>query len=134
MYEVLLAVDKDEERANHQAQYVSSLPCADEEVRATIMFVYPANEDYKGAPPHEFEDIDAAVAAADHLESEGIAVERETHGGDSVSHTIIDRANELDADEIVMGGRKQTGVTKLLLGSIAEDVMLSADRPVTITG
>nr|WP_197427964.1 universal stress protein [Halogeometricum sp. CBA1124] len=54
--------------------------------------------------------------------------------GGEVERKILRTADERDADGIVMGGRKRSGVQKVLLGSVALDVMLSADRPVTLTG
>ena len=67
------------------------------------------------------------------LEDAGVAVERVVDDG-GVPQQIVRTADELDADEIVMGGRKRSGVTRVLLGSTVQDVVLSADRPVTITG
>ena len=130
--EVLVAVDRDVERAYDQAGYVASLPNAPDGMNATVYYVFP-HQDYKGAPPHEFAEVDAAVEAADLLEAEGIPVERVAEGGE-VARLILDTAEELDVDSIVMGGRKRSGVQKVLLGSTTQDVMLSAERPVTITG
>lgn len=130
--ELLLPVDRNVERARHQAAYVSSLPEASDTVSATVLYVFP-HQDYAGAPPHNFEEIGAAVAAAEALESEGISVERVATGGE-VTRKILATAEDRDTDRIVMGGRRRSGVQKVLLGSIAEDVMLSADRPVTLTG
>lgn len=130
--EVLLAVDRDVERARHQARYVASLPHAPDGVNVTVYYVYP-HQDYKGAPEHEFSDVDAAVDAAEMLEDEGFAVERVVEGGEVV-RSILGTAEELDVDSVVVGGRKRSGVQKVLLGSIAQDVVLSAERPVTVTG
>ena len=43
-------------------------------------------------------------------------------------------AAEIDAESIVLGGRKRSGVAKVVMGSIAMDVLLSTERPVTLTG
>jgi nucleotide-binding universal stress UspA family protein len=130
--QVLVPVDEDADRARHQAAYVAGLPGAAETVEATVLVVF-RHQDYKGAPPHTFEEIDAAVEAADALEDEGIPVDRTAVGGE-VARKIIDVASERGADSIVMGGRKRSGLQQVLLGSITQDVMLSAERPVTITG
>lgn len=130
--QVLVPVDADAERAQHQAAYVAGLPEAAETVEATVFVVF-RHQDYKGAPPHTFEDIDAAVEAADALEDEGVPVERVAVGG-GVARKIVDGAAERGADSIVMGGRKRSGLQEVLMGSITQDVMLSAERPVTITG
>ena len=129
---VLVPVDTSEERARNQAAYLASLPNAPESVEATVLFVFP-HQDYKGAPPHEFEEVDAAVAAAERLEAAGIPVERVAVGGE-VGPKILDAATDRDADSIVMGGRRRSGVSKVLLGSTTQDIMLAAERPVTLTG
>lgn len=130
--QVLIPVDRDPERARHQAGYVARLPAASETVEATVFYVFP-HQDYAGAPSHDFEEVDAAVQAAEHLEDEGIPVERVATGGE-VARSIIEAAEEADADSIVMGGRKRSGVTRVLLGSVTQDVALSAEYPVTVTG
>lgn len=129
---LLLPVDDSGERANHQAAYVEGLPAAPEEIHATVLHVFP-HQDYEGAPPHDFEDAEAAVAVADRLQEAGVDVERQAVGGE-VAPTIIETAAETDADGFVIGGRKRSGVQKVLVGSTAQDVILSADRPVTLTG
>jgi nucleotide-binding universal stress UspA family protein len=130
--DLLLPVDRDEERALHQARYVAGLPGEPEDVAATVYYVFP-HQDYRGAPPHEFDEVAAAVAAADHLESAGFEVRRVAEGGE-VARRIVDVAADGGVDGVVMGGRKRSGVQKVLLGSTVHDVLLSADRPVTITG
>lgn len=130
--QVLVPIDRSEERAMNQAEYVAGLPTAPDRLEATVFYVFP-HLDYAGAPDHEFDEIDAAVAAADHLEGAGISVERAAVGGE-VTRTILERADEDGADAIVVGGRKRSGIQKVLLGSTAQDIILGADRPVTITG
>ncbi|MHC3378719.1 universal stress protein [Haloarcula sp. H-GB5] len=130
--QVLVPVDTSEERAQNQAEYLASLPNAPQSVEATVLFVFP-HQDYKGAPPHEFEEVDAAVTAAEHLEAAGISVERVAVGGE-VGRKILDAATDCDADNIVMGGRKRSGIANVLLGSTTQDIMLAAERPVTLTG
>jgi nucleotide-binding universal stress UspA family protein len=129
---LLVPVDRATDRARQQVTYVATLPNATEVVEATVLYVFP-HLDYTGAPDHEFEEIDAAVESADFLEEAGVSVDRVAVGGE-VARTILDTAEDIDADGIVMGGRKRSGVQKVLLGSTAMDVMLSAERPVTLTG
>ncbi|MFC7229900.1 universal stress protein [Salinirubellus salinus] len=132
MYPVLVAVDRSETRARHQAEFVAGLPNATSEVEATVLYVFP-HQDYSGAPQHAFEEIEAAVAAADTLEAAGVPVNRVAEGGE-VASTILEHAAEVDAEMIVLGGRKRSGVAKVLMGSTAMDVLVSAERPVTVTG
>lgn len=51
-----------------------------------------------------------------------------------VPRTTVDEAEELDADCLVMGGWKRSSVRKVLLGSTVQDVVLSTECPVTLTG
>lgn len=48
----------------------------------------------------------------------------------SVAHVICATAREVSADLIVVGTRGRTGVTKFLLGSVAEEVLHISDRDV----
>lgn len=129
---LLVSVDRDEHRAREQAAYVAGLPGIIEGVDVRVLHVFP-HQDYRGAPPHEFDEVEAAVAAADYLEERGVAVDRAAEGGE-VSRTIVDHAEELDADGLVMGGRKRSGIQQVLMGSTTLDVVLSVERPVTLTG
>jgi len=65
----------------------------------------------------------------DHYAPEAIAVERCLVEGDAVSE-IVRLAGEHGADLIVMGTHGRTGVTRLLLGSVAELVLRRASCPV----
>jgi nucleotide-binding universal stress UspA family protein len=132
VWQVLVPVDANVERARHQAAYVTGLPAAAESVEATVLTVF-RHQDYRGAPPHTFEEIDAAVEAADAIEEAGVPVERVAIGGE-VARKILRTAADRDADSIVMAGRKRSGLQEVLMGSTTQDVILSADRPVTLTG
>jgi nucleotide-binding universal stress UspA family protein len=130
MYRVLVPVDRDENRALHQASYVAGLS-AEAEVAATVLYVVPP-ERFTRAEAVSFGDVDAAVSAADRLAEEGVTVDRVVGDG-GVAGEIIRTADDLGADEIVMAGRKRSGVAEVLLGSTTTDVLVSTDRPVTVT-
>ena len=49
-----------------------------------------------------------------------------------VAEAILARADELEADAIVLGSRGLTGIGSLLLGSVSHGVVQQADRPVVI--
>jgi nucleotide-binding universal stress UspA family protein len=129
---VLVPVDGHEERARQQARYVAGLPGDPSAVEATVFYVF-RHQDYTGAPSHEFADVDSAVMAAEMLDDAGVTVERVAEGGE-VARRILRAAEDRTVDGIVMGGRKRSGVQKVLLGSTVRDVLLSAERPVTLTG
>jgi nucleotide-binding universal stress UspA family protein len=129
---VLVPVDESETRARRQAAYVAGLPGDPSNVEATVCYVF-RHQDYAGAPSHEFDEVDSAVAAADELEAAGVTVDRVATGGE-VARRVLRAAEDRAVDDIVMGGRKRSGVRKVLLGSTVRDVLLSAERPVTLTG
>lgn len=48
------------------------------------------------------------------------------------STTIVEFADENDFDQIVMGSHGRSGVSRILLGSVAETVVRRASMPVTV--
>lgn len=48
------------------------------------------------------------------------------------SHAIVRFTEENDVDAIIMGSRGRSGVSRVLLGSVAEDVLRRAPVPVTV--
>jgi nucleotide-binding universal stress UspA family protein len=132
MYQVLVPVDTNTNRARHQAQYVARLPDAESTVAATVLYVAPPKT-FDTAGEVSFSEVDSAATAAEELERAGVEVDRRVDGG-SVSRAIVDAIEDVGAEEVVMGGRKRSGVTTVLLGSTVQDVMLSTERPVTVTG
>ncbi len=66
-------------------------------------------------------------------ELDGLGIEHEERQfvrGNEPAEDIIDVANEVDADFIVIGLRRRTPVGKLLLGSNAQRILLEASVPV----
>ena len=58
-------------------------------------------------------------------------VERATEVG-KPTNTIVKYAEENDIDQIVMGSHGRSGVTRILLGSVAETVIRRSPVPVTV--
>lgn len=129
MYEILIPVDQDTERAHSQVDYVTSRP-GSEETSATVLHVTPREESPEGK--REFDEVDAAVEAANRLEEAGVDVRRAADVG-TVTRKIEEYADEHSAEEIIMSGRKRSGVQKVLVGSVTQDVIFSTDLPVIIT-
>ncbi len=87
----------------------------------------------------DVEDISPDDVAARHetiralaatLDADGVAHEVRGAVGDR-GRTIVDLATVLDADRVVVGGRQRTPTGKVVFGSTAQRVLLSAPCPVT---
>lgn len=61
----------------------------------------------------------------------GVALETETVLG-SPARAIVDYAEDHDIDQIVMGSHGRDGVSRILLGSVAETVVRRSPCPVTV--
>lgn len=74
-----------------------------------------------------FDDLEAHIA--DH--GEGVTVERCIELGQP-PQTIVNYIEESDIDHVVMGSHGRRGVSRLLLGSVAETVVRHSPVPVTV--
>jgi nucleotide-binding universal stress UspA family protein len=73
----------------------------------------------------------ASEAAATRLRDAGFEATAEVRNGDA-AHQIIASASEHDAGIIVVGTRGQTGLRRLVLGSVARNVLLHAPCSVLV--
>lgn len=71
-----------------------------------------------------------ARAALDDIRIEGARVERHVRRGLAPAPGIIDYADEIGADLVVMGSHGRRGVRRLLLGSVTEEVVREGNAPV----
>jgi nucleotide-binding universal stress UspA family protein len=71
-------------------------------------------------------DEAAEMAAAESRQIETVRVT------DRPPRGIVDYAEEHDVDQIVIGSHGRTGITRVLLGSVAETVVRRAPCPVTV--
>jgi nucleotide-binding universal stress UspA family protein len=95
-----------------------------------------------GAPSWDGDEVDAASERrATALAEEGAAraralgleaQPRTSVRNGSVASAILDVADALDAEAIVLGSRGLTGAKSLLLGSVSHAVLQHADRPVIV--
>ena len=63
---------------------------------------------------------------------EGISVDTKIIRGVAASEGIVQIANEIGADLIIMGSHGRTGVKKMMLGSVAQNVLTQSPVPVLI--
>jgi len=131
MYRVLIPVDDNESRALAQAKYVTSLPSADEEIEATLLFVF--TDDSSGDVPRSVTRVRSVRRAREHLEDHGVDVTIHEDSMEAVDN-ILRHADEEDVDSIVLGGRKRSPAGKALFGSVTQRVILNTDKPVVVTG
>lgn len=72
-----------------------------------------------------FTDIESAADGFEGHFEEFIEVGKPTH-------TIVEHAEEQDVDQIVMGSHGRSGVSRILLGSVAETVVRRSPVPITV--
>ncbi|WP_224447332.1 universal stress protein [Haloprofundus salilacus] len=128
MYHVLVGVDEDEERARACAQEVLNLPGDTDEKTVTLLHSFTDNPGGASAT-----QIASVRRASDFLDEHGIDYEVLESSGDP-AESILDAADELNADLVVVGGRKRSPAGKAIFGSVTQSVILSSSRPVMVTG
>lgn len=138
MYRVLVPIDESERRADVVTEVVADLPNAAEEVEVVVLNVFEEFEVSGEGEAVNSEDVydetsfpESVERVVTALEEEGIAVTKRREHGDPADR-ITEVAAEIDADNIVMTGRKRSPTGKVLFGSVVQSVMLAADRPVTV--
>jgi nucleotide-binding universal stress UspA family protein len=128
MYHVLIALDENESRAVAQATAVADLPESATAVRATLLYSFTDNP--SGASALQ---VAGVRRAQETLEDAGIDTDLvETSG--NPADTILDVAEERDVNCICVGGRRRSPAGKALFGSVAQSVILNAERPVLVAG
>jgi len=95
---------------------------------AETAFPSAAEEWYQAATADAEDRFDeAAELAAEH----GVSVETALEVG-RPSRVIVEYLGESDADLVVMGSHGRKGVSRILLGSVAETVVRRSPVPVTV--
>lgn len=148
MYQVLLAVDEDEQHAINMASAVAGLPDASRSVEATILHVFenveaPPAATVQEPPRRGSRDGDDREEQASFPSS--VERAREVLENSDVSHTvrgeqgdpdqeILAAADDISADVLYIGGKNRSPAGKVLFGSVTQDVLFNTDLPVTIVG
>lgn len=126
MYEIVTGIDENEERAREQAEVIAEMPLELEEVHVTILHDFADNP--SGASVSQVRSV---RRANEMLEAAGVDVTLEESSGDP-AESIVNLADERDADLIVVAGRKRSATGKLLFGSVSQRVILNTGRPVVV--
>lgn len=126
MFTVVAGIDTDTDRAIGQAQAIAGLPCASTDIRAILLHAFRDNPE-----GGTVEQVKAARKAREVLEAAGVETELQGYGGDPTK-AILNVAEDEDADQIVIAGRKRTPTGKVLFGSVTQSVILSTDLPVLV--
>lgn len=128
MYQIVVPVDDDVDRAVAQARYVTELPGDSTEIDVTVAHAY---RDVNRTDDNPDEESKAVIQAVSRLRDAGLSVEqRELYT--PVAEGILELTADLDADAIVMSGRKRSPTGKALFGSVTQSVILDARVPVTV--
>lgn len=139
---IVLAVgQEDEDRAKKLAE--TAIEIAEPTgARVVLSHVFTAGEFDEVVDRLDFsagESPDPDDVAARHVTTRTVAqsldatdIDYEIRGsvGDR-GETIVDLATEIDADRVIVGGRRRSPTGKAVFGSTAQEVMLSAPCPVT---
>lgn len=132
MYRILLPLDDDIDRATSQANYVTSLPCAESGVEVILAHAMTGEERTASVEIKQVDRIETVQRVQSILEDSGVESETRELSGPPADGILAFVENE-DVDEVVMGGRKRSPTEKAILGSITQTVILNADVPVTVT-
>ena len=128
MYQIVVPVDDDVDRAVAQARYVTELPGDPTELDVTVAHAY---RDVNRTDDNPDEESQAVIQAVSRLRDAGLSVEqRELYS--PVAEGILELTADVDADAIVMSGRKRSPTGKALFGSVTQSVILDARVPVTV--
>jgi nucleotide-binding universal stress UspA family protein len=133
MYTVVLAVGDDEDRALDQADFVSRLPNAESEIDVHVVHTLHGEEREVPEAMRRADRVASVRRAMEYLEDRDVAITAQDIS-EPIAESIIDLADDLDADLIVMGGRKRSPTAKAVLGSVTQQVILNTNRAVTVAG
>ncbi|KAB1196065.1 MULTISPECIES: universal stress protein [Haloferax] len=133
MYRVLVPIDNDENRALRQARFVTNQPYDLSNVEVVLTHVLHGEE--RQAPPamQTPSRVTTVKRAREHLEDYDVNVTI-AEASAPPEDGILDLIDEVNADHIVMGGRKRSPAGKAIFGSVTQTVILESDVPVSVTG
>lgn len=126
MYEVLLAIDRNESRARTQATTITDVPIETDEILVRVLHVFTENP--TGAT---IQQLRSAKALERILSDRGLEYRLDERSGEPAEE-VLEHAAEHDVDLICLAGRKRSPTGKALFGSVTQEVILNTDRPVLV--
>ncbi|MFB6078885.1 MAG: universal stress protein [Halarchaeum sp.] len=126
MYEILIPVDDDDDRARQQVEAVLEMPLDHDEIHVVLLHVFTENDE--GASVGQLEAI---RAAEDRLDEAGVEAELAESSG-SPAEEIVALADERDSDMLVLAGRRRSPTGKAVFGSTTQRVIIDTDRTVVV--
>jgi len=78
------------------------------------------------------EGREALAAVEEDLGDVATVETRQVVEGNEPAEDVLGTATEADADELVIGIRKRSRASRLILGSVAEDILRSSDIPMRV--
>lgn len=132
-YRVLVALGDDEATAMAQAGYVAALPVGATPTVATLTHVLHGEELETTREFRTAGSVGTVRHAREWLRDRGIDVEvRDVEYPYPPTRGIVSLADAVDADAIVLGGRKRGAVQNVLFGSVVRSVLKATTRPVVV--
>lgn len=137
MYTILIAVDPQRSTAELAAETVVRFPGLDEieVVLLNVQQEFETPDEGERVSSEDLYDEDAfpksVNVAEEIIQREGVSVTRRREHGDP-ARMIVDVADQIGADQIVIGNEKRSPAGKALFGSVTQSVLLDTDLPVTV--
>ena len=144
MYRIVIPVDTEEQRGLQAVTFVTELledtdlGATADDIGVTVLNVFEkfrAVDEGSNLSSDELYDPesypDSVITVAEALQEAGLEPEMVRRHGEPAEE-IVEYADEVDADQIVITGRKRSPVGKAVFGSVIQQVVLETDRPVTI--
>ncbi len=128
MFTIVMGVDRDVGRALSCARVVAELPGGHEDKTVTVLHSFTDHDGGASAV-----SVESVSGVGDYLARLGIDHDIVAASGDPAT-AIVDAADELDADIILLAGRRLSPAGKVLFGSVTQSVMLATSRPVVVAG
>lgn len=117
------------EFGNHAVPYAFTVIAGRGDARGEVHLVHVRDEDHEGHDPAETEKRLLALVPAG---QPNVTVRAHVITGDDTAQTIGEAAERLGADVVVIASRARGGLSRVLLGSVADKLLRACRRPVLI--